>query len=516
MTVIVCSAASVSALAMPLLTLWQLSGYRIKTSRKSVAAVAACFIVAVVSAAASAAMYTYVAGEAVYWILPALTLICACAVGAWEMRAFSKTPPVFTARFIRLCVVTAVAGAAAGAAARFVPQTVGVVGAEAAFIPVAIFAAPLCALCGKALTAPIEKAIAAFYLNRCRRDLRSRRGMAVVGITGSFGKTGVKKYLTAMLSRKYRTQCTPKSFNTPMGICRSVNGLPADTEIFVVEMGARRRGDIARLCRLTDPCYGVITGVTAQHMETFGSIDNVYAAKKELPDSVCAGGGTCCFNTANALAARMYSECGGRKISSGPNGDVRAEDVSVGSFGSAFTLRFPSGEKVRCKTRLLGRANVQNVTLAAAAAYDLGVSPADIADAISELTPAEHRMQPIVSRGMTIIDDSYNANPEGVRNAFDAIARFEGKKAVATQGIVEGGKDGARLNEELGRELAAVADVVVLIGKNAPDIRRGLTSAGYRGTLFVVRGLEDAKHVFATGLGGVSVLLIQNDLPDNY
>ena len=245
---------------------------------------------------------------------------------------------------------------------------------------------------------------------------------------------------------------------------------------------------------MIEPSYGLVTGVAEQHLETFGSLENVFAAKKELPDHLAAHGGTCCFNTRNGGAARMYRECGCR----------------------AFTLVFCDGERAECKTRLLGRANIENVALAACAAHDLGVSASEIAAAVAALEPAPHRMQLIKTGALTIIDDSYNANPAGVKNAFDALGLFEGKRAVATQGIVEGGKEGARLNFELGHELAAVADIAIAIGPNAADIERGLASAGYLGKLYVARDLEDAKRLFATALDGASVLLIQNDLPDNY
>ena len=212
----------------------------------------------------------------------------------------------------------------------------------------------------------------------------------------------------------------------------------------------------------------------------------------------------------------MYRECGCRALSSGDCGDCAIEGVSLSAEGSAFTLVFCDGERAECRTRLLGLANIENVALAACAAHDLGVSASEIAAAVAALEPAPHRMQLIRSGALTIIDDSYNANPAGVKNAFDALGLFEGKRAVATQGIVEGGKEGARLNFELGRELAAVADVAIAIGPNAADIERGLASAGYLGKLYVARNLEDAKRLFATVLDGVSVLLIQNDLPDNY
>lgn len=513
MIVISCAAATL-ALSLPFFALSQLSGYRIVRSKKAWRIAAGVWILAALVGVVGTAFGLFVANAVVYWTTPVVAVASGC-LSAKTLKKFSKTPPRVTARFLRLCACCALVGAAEGCAAAAVSFAVGAewslaaVGCVCALAPVSSAVALL-------LVLPIEKALAARWMRKCRRELRSRENLLTVAVTGSYGKTGVKTYLAAMLSARYKVFASPKSFNTPAGMCLSVERMPRDTEIFVAEAGARRRGDIEEICRLVTPTYGLVTGVAAQHLETFGSIDAVYETKRELPDWLTRCGGTCCFNADNALAAKMYDECGCRKLASGNRGDCVAQNVRMTSRGSEFTLVFSDGDRADCRTALLGPANVQNVALAACAAHDLGVSASDIAAVVAKLEPAPHRLQPIEARGMTVIDDSYNANPDGVKNAFDTLRLFEGRRAVATQGIVEGGKKGDELNERLGAQLVGVVDVAIVIGPNADAIERGAREARFCGQLYRAADLEEAKRLFATALDGVSVLLIQNDLPDNY
>lgn len=513
MPIIFCAAA-VLAMSLPLLSLFQLGGYRLSPTRRALPALVATPVLALILQVAALAAHAFLEKTFASIVISCASLICACCLSAWLMSSFRKTPPRMTARFVRSCVADVIVGGAVSAAAVFAAHIAWDM--DAILVPAVIALSPLWATLAHLIALPVEKLNNVRYLARCRRALKARRGMLTVAVTGSFGKTGVKTYLAAMLSARYRVFATPASYNTPMGICRAVSAMPRDVDVFVVEMGARRRGDIAELCKLTEPDHGLVTGVAAQHLQTFGSIDNVFAAKSELPEYLAAHGGTCCFNVANRLAAEMYSLSGCRRLAAGDWGDCRVECMSLGAEGSKFTLAFSGGDVAVCRTSLIGEANVRNIALAACAAHDLGISAEEIADAVAHLQPAPHRMQPIRTGSMTIIDDSYNCNPDGAANALDALRRFDCKRAVATQGIVEGGKSGAELNERLGRQIAQVADVAIAIGPNAADIVRGIKSADFRGKLYVARDIAEAKELFATVLGGVGALLIQNDLPDNY
>ena len=133
--------------------------------------------------------------------------------------------------------------------------------------------------------------------------------MIKIGITGSFAKTTVKNVLTTILNQEYKTYCTPSNYNTPLGICRAVKQLPEDCEIFVAEMGARKQGDIAELCDIVKPQYGIITGVGSQHLATFKSKENIYATKKELSDYIDGlNGGVTVFCADNKYSKKMFEE----------------------------------------------------------------------------------------------------------------------------------------------------------------------------------------------------------------
>ena len=384
---------------------------------------------------------------------------------------------------------------------------------------------PLCCLLSPAVFAlsaaavyPVEQAVARIYTEGCKKALDAKTDLIVIGVTGSYGKTGVKNILAAFLAEKYKVYATPESYNTPMGICIAVNKMPEDTQIFVAEMGAKRKGDISRLCEIVKPVVAVITGIAAQHLATFGSIQNVVDTKAELPAYVAKAGGKSYFNTDNDYCKLMYRDAKGEKYRVSFGGECYAKEISVSGEGSKFTLCFSGGEEVRCATPLLGAHNVSNITLAAAVAYGMGVSPGEIAAAAAKLMPTPHRLQLVENTaGITIIDDGYNSNEEGARAALSTLAAFKGRKVVACQGLVEMGRAERDANFALGREIAFVADIAVLIGPNADDMREGALSAGMAdGAVFVKKNLAQAQDLFAEIMRKGDVLLIENDLPDNY
>ena len=226
------------------------------------------------------------------------------------------------------------------------------------------------------ITYPIEEGVKQWYLNDAKRMLKEHEGLIRIGITGSYGKTGVKYALSEILSRKYNTLITPGSYNTPMGVTRTVREHLSDAnEAFVAEMGARYVGDIKTLCKLVHPQYGIITAVGKQHLETFKSLDNIINTKAELISGLEEGG--CCFlNGDDENCRRIYKEYASvRKLYLyGTEGDdlyMKAESIKVTSEGSTFDLVAEDGAKVSCTAQLLGRHNIVNLTAAASLAWGL-------------------------------------------------------------------------------------------------------------------------------------------------
>ena len=340
----------------------------------------------------------------------------------------------------------------------------------------------------------IKKAAAALAASPCVK----------VGITGSFGKTSVKQIAACLLAHGRRVIATPASYNTPVGIAKAVNEGGLACDIFLAEMGARRTGDIAALCDMVRPDIGVVTGVTCQHLETFGSLENIRAEKGVLAsrtERCVLGRGAAGMKDAGALVM-------GR--------DFDAEDVELSLDGTSFTLRLPDG-KVRLRVPLLGRHAADDVALAAALCSLLGMSKEEIAEAAAGLVPVPHRLERRDANGLIILDDAYNCNAEGARNAVEILRLAPGKKAVVTPGIVELGQLEEEVNGALGASLAGL-DLVLLVGETLVlDVRNGyLAAGGDPSKVRIVPTLEAAKTVLAEELGAGGCVLFLNDLPDRY
>ena len=370
---------------------------------------------------------------------------------------------------------------------------------------------------------PVEKAVQSWYLNDARKKLAGSKDLIVVGITGSYGKTSAKVILATILSEKYRTCATPASYNTPMGLTRAIREqLNESHQVFIAEMGARHRGDIAELCRLVRPKYGLLTSVGPQHLETMLTIENIAKTKYELIEALPQDG-MGFLPSDNEICMDLYKRTEKPKALFGFDGHgealyMAASGVEHGPEGSAFTLTGPDGASARCTTRLLGKHNVQNILGCAAVARAMGLTMEEIARGIARVHPVEHRLQLIpTTNGVTVIDDAFNSNPAGTRAALEVLKSFPGRKIVVTPGLVELGDAEAAENEAFGRAMAAVADIAILVARNAPAIQKGLLEAGFPQDNLIVTGrLSEATAALGriTRIG--DVVLFENDLPDHY
>lgn len=374
-----------------------------------------------------------------------------------------------------------------------------------------IFAATLAAI------NVFERANNARYERRAARILASRPDLIKIAVTGSCGKTSVKNILCAMLSEKFRVLATPESYNTPMGIAKSVKNLDSTHDVFIAEMGARRTGDIKKLMKIVRPTHSVLTAINEQHLQTFGSREAIAAEKLRVLD-IRSEDGVCVVNDALIRYEKVRDDKNMNIILAGESetSPVRCSDIAVCENGSVFTLSL-FGREIECSTVLLGVHNIVNITLAAAMAYRLGVSPEQIRNAVYELEPTPHRLQLIEGNGIKIIDDSFNANPDGAAAALDVLELFAGRKVVLTPGMVELGDSENEENFKLGAALARTADVVMLVGKKrTAAIGRGLKEGGFGGETYVFSSLDEAELAFNGILHLGDVLLILNDLPDCY
>ena len=426
---------------------------------------------------------------------------------------------VFTGRIKRLISAAVAVSAVFILLYSLLPNTV-VGNLSSVFGMVFFFLPPLLTYTAWVLTLPIEKAFSRWYINDAKKILKNHKNLKVIGITGSYGKTTTKFILTRILSEKYNTVCTPHSYNTPMGVVRTVREhLKPQTQIFVCEMGAKNVGDIKEICDIVHPDFGLITSVGAQHLETFKSVDNVYKTKFELADAVKQNNGKVFVNGDSAEIINRINKDSYLLYGTDTDFNYTAENISYGRNGSQFEILL-GGNKVKLTSRLLGLHSIINITGAAGLAYELGVSPEDIKYAVASLKPTEHRLEMKSGiAGSLVIDDAYNANPEGCLEAVRVLGSFEGmQKVIITPGLIELGDKEYECNYALGLEAAKECDIIILVGINrSKPMAEAVKSTDFNTEkLFIAASFKEAMEIYSRFANSNTVVLLENDLPDNY
>jgi UDP-N-acetylmuramoyl-tripeptide--D-alanyl-D-alanine ligase len=345
----------------------------------------------------------------------------------------------------------------------------------------------------------------------------------VVGITGSYGKTTTKVCIGAVLSEREPTLITPASFNSFLGVVRTINEhLEPEHRNFVVEMGMYRAGDIAELCDLVHPVIGVLTAIGPVHLERLGSIEAIADVKAELALALPADG----HLVANGDDPRCVEIAGRVSVDvvlfglENPDARVRAQDVGLADGRTHFQLVIDD-ESIAVSSGLLGRHNVSNLLAAAGVGHLRGLTLEEITRGLARVEPPEHRLQPIPNAraGIVVIDDAYNSNPAGAAAALEVLHSHPAKRRIlVTPGMVELGEQESELNERFGRQAAAVCDQVILVGpRRTVPIEQGLRAAGFDpAAVTVVRDIAEATGVLGRMTRAGDVVLFENDLPDMY
>jgi len=381
------------------------------------------------------------------------------------------------------------------------------------------------------ILSPLEASIQRRYLKDARRIL-SEINPIVIGITGSYGKTGTKEMLTAMLAEKYSVFCPPGSYNTLMGVTRVIREqLRPYHELFVVEMGAYRVGSIRRLCELVNPKFGIITIVGVQHLERFKTRENIKIAKGELiralPDdgtAVLNGDDPACREIGTAFEGevvyfRIDDGIADKNVCATGSLTVLVKNIRIGIDGTDFDLVF-NGDSYPVHLSLLGRSAVSNATAAAAMADRLGVPRKAIKSVLARMPHVRHRLEPIRREGnITVLDDAFNSNPIGAKNALEVLATAEdGRRILVTPGMIELGQMEDDANREFGRQAASACDLAVLIGgKRIEPIREGLLEEGFNpDNIWVAPSLNAGLERLKSYLKPGDTILLENDLPDQY
>ena len=431
------------------------------------------------------------------------------------LREKFKTPLVYTMRVKRLFATNIVLFAVAAILSILLADLY-------AKIIIGIFLAlsNLIMLLANLINTPIEKGINRHYYNDAKNIIRSHKGLIIIGVTGSFGKTSTKNYLAGLLAEKYNVLVTPGNFNTLLGVVRTVREqLRPYHQVFIVEMGAKQPNDIKEICDLVEPTIGIVTAVGEMHLETFKCVENIQKTKFELIDSLPANGlGVINYDS---QLIREYkgttSHCKVLKYAVGQKADFCATDIVYNGSG----VSFKQGDDC-FESRLLGRGNLLNILASIAVADYLGVPRNKQRNAIARLQPVEHRLSMSRTGGLTILDDAYNSNPMGAQMALEVLKNFsvgEGnKRIIVTPGFVEMGSRQAEANRELGRTIASCADYAIVVNAtNREAISSGIQEGGMSADkVFLADSLTEARAYMGTILKVGDVVLYENDLPDNF
>ncbi len=436
-----------------------------------------------------------------------LVAVVLLSIGAWFLplglgRRGRTSPLAWTRRLRTVAVVASLVDLViAGSGFAF--------GHPAATAAVGILAVPFAVAFAALVTAPFEDRLAQSFVAQARERL-VRVAPTVVAITGSYGKTSTKHHLAELLGSRHGIVPTPRSFNNRAGLSRAINeNLTDGSTVFIAEMGTYGLGEIAALCEWCPPTLSVVTSIGPVHLERMKSLENIATAKYEITERAS----TVVLNTDDPILAswvdRLNAE-GKRVVTAG---SVSEASVRVVSEAERWLI-IRDGVTVAEVLPVAG-VHETNLACAIAAAFELGADPYEVATRISHLTPAQHRLTVVTApSGLTIIDDTFNANPASARSALALLGSIPsaGRRVVVTPGLIELGPEQEAANVTVGRDVAALGATLISVARtNAGALRTGF---GTSCEAFATREL--AVSWVRANLGATDVVLYLNDLPDHY
>jgi UDP-N-acetylmuramoyl-tripeptide--D-alanyl-D-alanine ligase len=355
------------------------------------------------------------------------------------------------------------------------------------------------------LLVPESKGDPLVALQTLAAAVRRHWGKRVVAVTGSAGKTTTKEAIATVLAAQFRVLKSKGNLNNHFGLPLQLLKLSPQDEVAVVEMGMSGAGEIAALCQIASPDWGVVTNVGNAHAEGFGDgIAGVARAKYELVAGLSPNArerAVAFLNADDAYVSQFGRDFPGRavyyatKSVAAAVADVRAEEIELGPAGSKFRVVTADGESASVRLALLGRHNIANALAAIAVGLQAGVPLARCVEAIASLKPEDKRGELIEWQGATIINDCYNSNPEALQSMIQTLAAVPAERRILVAGeMLELGKRAAQLHRECG-EAAAAAGIDVVIGV------RGLAKE-------IVAGVEAAENS-KTGNGKTVAIFVE-------
>jgi UDP-N-acetylmuramoyl-tripeptide--D-alanyl-D-alanine ligase len=336
--------------------------------------------------------------------------------------------------------------------------------------------------------APPEKAIVqvadtTVALQNLARSIRDRYEFLLIGITGSAGKTTTKEMIATLVGTERRTFKSWGNFNNQIGAPLCLDNMPDDAQVVVSEMGMNHAGEIAQIAGLMRPHVGVYTNIAPVHIEFFGTIEGIAAAKRELLENL-APDGTVVVNNDNEHVVRISRDFEGRRVTYGVehDADYRATDIrELGLLGTRFTLQ-AEGDARELELVLPGRHNLDNLLAAISTARAIGISWDGIESGVRDIKPAYHRGVIIpLENGATVYDDTYNSNPYALGRTLELMAQAQprGRRIAVIGDMLELGEQELQFHADAGRQIPKSIDVVIGVGKRTRALLDGAREAGF-------------------------------------
>ncbi len=363
-----------------------------------------------------------------------------------------------------------------------------------------------------------------WYIYRASRKLAKHPNLTIIGITGSYGKSTVKEYTSHILSKKFRVLKTPGNINTDIGVAlfllrQNLN----EADVLVVEMGAYKIGEIEKICQMVKPKIAILTAIIEQHLILFGSIKNVQTAKYELLRSVPADG-LVITNADNKYCTEYLSELTcknqqtfGEELENRPTLMIEETNFRNGFASGRYTYQ---GHSWHITAPVVGAHQINNLAPAVMVATHLGMNQEEITVACATLPAGDHGLKIFSFGQATIIDDSYNSNPNGFTAALEVMGSFPSSQSrvVITRGMMELGDRHEELHETIAEEIAFYADTLVIITPDAAaPLKRGVERLNQKFHLSVEEMYDQAAlRNYLLGLKETSsVILLENRMPDS-
>jgi UDP-N-acetylmuramoyl-tripeptide--D-alanyl-D-alanine ligase len=291
----------------------------------------------------------------------------------------------------------------------------------------------------------VEKILFARFIKQAKRKLKNMDGMIVVGVTASYGKTSIKNYIAHILSAKYRVYATPRSVNTFGGVLKDINNdLPIDTEVYIVEMGARGKGDIKEIASFVNPHFAIVGKIGIAHIEYFGSLENIRNTKMEILSSKRLK--EAWVHSSTNIKPKKNIHIFGDEI----------KNIKATLDGLDFEME---GEQYHAN--ILGSFNAMNLAVAIKIAKALGIDEQNIKKQLNSLTSIPHRLQRIDVGGKIIIDDSFNGNIDGMLEGFNLVSTYSGRKVLITPALIEVDNE---FNIKVAKKANEVFDLIIITG----------------------------------------------------